>query len=51
MTEDEVIEFCKQHIASYKKLKTVVFVDDLPINPSGKVLKDEVRVKYGQPLT
>jgi len=49
VTEDEVIEFCKQHIASYKKPKSVVFVDEIPKNPSGKVLKDEVRARYGRP--
>jgi len=48
-TEEEVIEFCKQHIASYKKPKSIIFVDELPTNPSGKVLKDEVRARYGRP--
>jgi acyl-CoA synthetase (AMP-forming)/AMP-acid ligase II len=48
MTEEEVIEFCKQHIASYKKPKSVVFVKELPRNPSGKVLKNEVRARCGQ---
>lgn len=50
MTEEEVIEFCKQHIASYKKPKSVVFVKELPRNPSGKALKNEVRARYGQPI-
>lgn len=50
MTEEGVIEFCKHYIASYKKPKSVVFVDQLPINPSGKIVKDEVRARYGQPL-
>lgn len=49
MTEAEVIELCKRHIASYKKPKSVIFLDELPKNPSGKVLKTELREKYGQP--
>lgn len=48
MTEEEAINFCKQHVASYKKPKSVVFVNEIPKNASGKVLKDEVRKKYGQ---
>jgi acyl-CoA synthetase (AMP-forming)/AMP-acid ligase II len=40
---DEIISFCKQHLASYKKPRYVEFVDSLPRNPSGKVLKTELR--------
>lgn len=48
ITENEVIEFCKENIASYKKPKSVVFRDDLPRNPSGKILKTELRKIYGK---
>lgn len=43
MKEEEVIEYCKNHLASYKKPKSVEFVEDLPRNPSGKVLKTQLR--------
>jgi acyl-CoA synthetase (AMP-forming)/AMP-acid ligase II len=43
MKEEEVIEYCKQYLASYKKPKSVVFMQVLPRNPSGKVLKTELR--------
>jgi fatty-acyl-CoA synthase len=43
ITEEEVIEYCKAHLASYKKPKVVAFVDSLPRNPSGKVLKNLLR--------
>jgi fatty-acyl-CoA synthase len=46
MKEEEVIEYCKNHLASYKKPKSVEFVEDLPRNPSGKVLKTALREKY-----
>ena len=43
MKEEEVVEYCKAHLASYKKPRSVVFVDSLPRNPSGKVLKNVLR--------
>jgi long-chain acyl-CoA synthetase len=45
-TEKEIISFCKEHIASYKSPKSVEFVDSLPKNPQGKILKKEIRAKY-----
>jgi fatty-acyl-CoA synthase len=46
MIEEEVIEYCKSHLASYKKPKSVEFVKSLPRNPSGKVLKTLLRERY-----
>jgi fatty-acyl-CoA synthase len=43
MSGEEVIEYCKAHLASYKKPKQVEFIDSLPRNPSGKVLKNILR--------
>ena len=40
---EELIEFVRQRLAGYKKPKRIVFVDELPKNASGKVLKSEVR--------
>lgn len=45
-TEDDLIAFCKDHMASYKKPKSVDFVDELPKNNYGKILKRELRTKY-----
>ena len=45
-TEDEVIEFCKLHLARYKAPKSIEFVESLPKNPQGKILKREIREKY-----
>ncbi|MBU1054465.1 MAG: long-chain fatty acid--CoA ligase [Proteobacteria bacterium] len=39
MSEQEVINYCKKHLASYKKPRAVSFVESIPKNPSGKVLK------------
>jgi acyl-CoA synthetase (AMP-forming)/AMP-acid ligase II len=46
VTGDELINFCKQRLARYKAPKSVEFVDALPKNPSGKILKKELREKY-----
>ena len=46
LTEDEVIAHCTTHMASFKAPKRVVFADSLPKNPSGKLLKRELRQKY-----
>jgi fatty-acyl-CoA synthase len=45
MKEEEVVEYCKAHLASYKKPKSVLFVQTLPRNPSGKVLKTVLRTQ------
>ena len=45
-TDEELIAFCKKHIAGYKAPKTIEFVDSLPKNPAGKILKRELREKY-----
>ena len=46
VTEAALIELCQSHIASYKKPKAVEFVDDLPKNNYGKILKRELRDRY-----
>ncbi len=46
-TEEDIIDFCRNHMAGYKKPKKVFFTDELPRNPSGKVLRKELREKYG----
>jgi acyl-CoA synthetase (AMP-forming)/AMP-acid ligase II len=45
-TEEDIISFCKEQIAHYKVPKTVEFVESLPKNPQGKILKKEIRSKY-----
>ncbi len=48
LTEQEIIGYCKENIAAYQAPKSVVFVEALPRNPSGKVLKRELRSPYWQ---
>jgi len=44
---DDVIEYCRQRLASFKKPESVVFTAALPRNALGKVLKQELREEYG----
>jgi len=46
VTADELINFCKTKLTRYKAPKSVEFVDALPKNPSGKILKRELREKF-----
>jgi len=46
-TSTEIIEYCKGMLSSYKKPTSVDFVERLPRNPSGKVLKTELRKPFG----
>jgi fatty-acyl-CoA synthase len=48
LTQEEVIDFCKAHVASYKKPKSVDFMSALPRNAMGKVLKTVLREQYGK---
>jgi acyl-CoA synthetase (AMP-forming)/AMP-acid ligase II len=47
-TEEEIIEFCKNNLASYKKPRSVEFRDTLPKTASGKIKKGEMREVYWQ---
>jgi long-chain acyl-CoA synthetase len=44
-TEQELTEFCRTRIAVYKAPRFVEFIDALPRNPSGKILKRELRAR------
>jgi acyl-CoA synthetase (AMP-forming)/AMP-acid ligase II len=48
VSAEELISLCKDHIASYKKPKSVDFVDDLPKNNYGKIMKRELRTRHWQ---
>ena len=48
LTEAQVIAFCKERMAHFKVPKRVILVDSLPKNPSGKLLKRELRTRFEQ---
>ncbi|MDT4895869.1 MAG: long-chain acyl-CoA synthetase [Acidobacteriota bacterium] len=46
VTEEEIIAFCREHLADYKCPKSVRFVADIPKGPTGKLLKRELARQY-----
>jgi acyl-CoA synthetase (AMP-forming)/AMP-acid ligase II len=50
-SEEDIIGFCRQYLGGFEVPRSVEFVDALPRNPSGKVLKRVLRERYwaGQP--
>lgn len=42
----ELMEYCRSNLASYKRPRAVVFCEELPRNPMGKVLKRNLRELY-----
>jgi len=47
-TPEEIIEYCRDRLASFKRPRSVIFVNELPRNPMGKVLKRVLRQQYGK---
>jgi acyl-CoA synthetase (AMP-forming)/AMP-acid ligase II len=45
-TREDIITFCKEHIARYKAPKSVDFTNRLEKNSAGKILRKKVREKY-----
>jgi acyl-CoA synthetase (AMP-forming)/AMP-acid ligase II len=45
LTKEELFDHCVAKLAKFKVPKEVEFIDQLPRNPSGKVLKRELRKK------
>jgi len=42
---DEIIAFCRAHLAAYKVPKSVYLLDELPLDAQGKILKRELRTR------
>ena len=43
---EELIEWSRERLAGYKRPRSVEFIDSIPRNPSGKILKRELRERY-----
>jgi fatty-acyl-CoA synthase len=46
LTEEDLFSHCRAHLAGFKTPKRVFFVDALPKNPSGKLLKRLLRERF-----
>ncbi len=47
---EDVVEHCRPRMAGFKRPEDVVFVDELPRNPMGKVLKRVLREDHPEPI-
>ncbi|MEK4228000.1 class I adenylate-forming enzyme family protein [Solibacillus sp. FSL H8-0538] len=43
VTAAELIQYCKNELAAYKVVREIIFIEHLPRNAVGKILKDELR--------
>jgi fatty-acyl-CoA synthase len=50
LTAEAIDQYCRasQDLAPFKRPRRIVFVNELPVNPSGKVLKRELIARYSQ---
>ena len=46
ISEDEIIAYSREKIAGFKCPKTIKFINEIPRNPTGKVLRRELREPY-----
>jgi long-chain acyl-CoA synthetase len=47
LTEEALLQFCAEELTNYKRPRSVVFADELPKSNVGKILRRELRERYG----
>lgn len=45
--EKEILDLCRSKLAAYKAPRSIVFVDELPFSPAGKILRQKVKENWG----
>lgn len=48
LTEEELIAYCKEHLAKYKIPSSISFMEELPKNTTGKILRRHLKEKIKQ---
>jgi long-chain acyl-CoA synthetase len=51
LTEGELLAYCRERLAGFKCPRSVQWLDELPRNPSGKVLKKDLRAPFWEGRT
>ena len=46
LTAEEIIAWCRENMANYKVPRHIEFLDEMPLNAAGKVLKNELRSRH-----
>ena len=44
--KEEIIEYCKEHLADYKVPRQIEFREELPLTPVGKIMKSLLKEEY-----
>jgi fatty-acyl-CoA synthase len=44
--EQEIVAYCREGLAGYKVPKRAIMLGEIPKNPSGKILKRDLRAQY-----
>lgn len=47
-TPEEIMEHCRSNLAGFKRPRSVLFLETLPRNPMGKILRKKLREEYGK---
>jgi acyl-CoA synthetase (AMP-forming)/AMP-acid ligase II len=50
VTEDEVVAFVAEHVAPYKKVRLVEFIELVPKSTSGKILRKDLKARESEPV-
>ena len=48
VTEEEIMEYCKENLSGFKRPKSIQFINEIPKNPQGKILKRELRAPFSK---
>ena len=46
LTDDEILAFCNDKLASFKRPEKIIIISELPRNSMGKILKKDLRDKF-----
>ena len=46
LTDRDLLQHCQEHLARFKRPESIQFLDELPKNSLGKVLKQELRKQF-----
>ena len=43
ISEDDLLTWCRERMSGFKAPRSIEFLDELPLNATGKVMKDQLR--------